>query len=136
MDEESYQESIQQEKNSSIFTRNRPANIQEMADSFKEGGMHPSKAAQIILNDSKSERVDKNITPVKEIFQFVGHDKITEQDRENSVQLRTPIIIPSAGKDPIFTKTPKSLISINKKPIMPVSEIIAASVITCNVFSP
>ena len=54
------------------------------------------ETAQIILNDSKSERVDKNITPVKEIFQFVGHDKITEQDRENSVQLRTPIIIPSA----------------------------------------
>lgn len=76
------------------------------------------ETAQIILNDSKSERVDKNITPVKEIFQFVGHDKITEQDRENSVQLRTPIIIPSAGKDPIFTKTPKSLISINKKPII------------------
>ena len=56
MDEESYQESIQQEKNSSIFTRNRPANIQEMADSFKEGGMHPSKAAQIILNGVKKNK--------------------------------------------------------------------------------
>ncbi|MBN18068.1 MAG: phosphoenolpyruvate mutase [Chloroflexi bacterium] len=76
------------------------------------------ETAQIILNDGKSERVDKHITPVKEIFQFVGHDKITEQDRENSVKLRTPIIIPSAGKDPIFTKTPKSLIRINNKPII------------------
>ena len=76
------------------------------------------ETAQIILNDGKSERVDKHITPVKEIFQFVGHDKITEQDRENSVKLRTPIIIPSAGKDPIFTKSPKSLIPINNKPII------------------
>jgi len=53
MDEESYKESLEQENNSSIFTRNRPATIEEMAESFKEGGMHPSKAAQIILNGVK-----------------------------------------------------------------------------------
>jgi len=76
------------------------------------------EAAQIILNDGKSERVDNQITTVKEIFEFVGHDKITEQDRKNSLQLSTPIIIPSAGKDPIFSETPKSLICINKKPII------------------
>jgi len=33
----------------SIFTRNAPSNLQEMGDQFREGGMHPSKAAQIIL---------------------------------------------------------------------------------------
>ena len=56
MDEESYKESLEQEKNSSIFTRNRPATIEEMAESFKEGGMHPSKAAQIILNGVKKKK--------------------------------------------------------------------------------
>ena len=56
MDEESYKESLEQENNSSIFTRNRPATIEEMAESFKEGGMHPSKAAQIILNGVKKKK--------------------------------------------------------------------------------
>ena len=56
MDEESYKESLEQENNSSIFTRNRPATIEEMAESFKEGGKHPSKAAQIILNGVKKKK--------------------------------------------------------------------------------
>ena len=56
MDEESYKESLEQENNSSIFTRNRPATIEEMAESFKEGGMHPSKAAQIILSGVKKKK--------------------------------------------------------------------------------
>ena len=56
MDEESYKESLEQENNSSIFTRNRPATIEEMAESFKEGGMHPSKAARIILSGVKKKK--------------------------------------------------------------------------------
>ena len=45
-----------EERGSSIFTRNQPTTVEEMADSFKEGGMHPSKAAQIILNGVKKNK--------------------------------------------------------------------------------
>ena len=38
---------------SSIFNRNVPKTQQEMGELFGEGGMHPSKAAQIILNGVK-----------------------------------------------------------------------------------
>lgn len=37
----------------SIFNRNPPKTKQEMGELFKEGGMHPSKAAKIILNGVK-----------------------------------------------------------------------------------
>ena len=40
----------------SIFTRKAPSNLKEMGDQFKEGGMHPSKAAQIILNGVKKNK--------------------------------------------------------------------------------
>ena len=45
-----------EERGSSIFTRNQPTTVEEMADSFKEGGMHPSKAAQIILKGVKKNK--------------------------------------------------------------------------------
>ena len=41
---------------SSIFTRNTPKTQQEMGELFREGGMHPSKAAQIILNGVKKNK--------------------------------------------------------------------------------
>jgi len=57
MDEEAYQEALEEGANrGSIFTRNQPANLEEMANNFKEGGMHPSKAAQIILNGVKKNK--------------------------------------------------------------------------------
>ena len=37
----------------SIFNRNPPKTKQEMGELFKEGGMHPSKAAKIILDGVK-----------------------------------------------------------------------------------
>jgi short-subunit dehydrogenase len=40
----------------SIFTRNAPKSQEEMGNMFKEGGMHPSKAAQIILNGVKKNK--------------------------------------------------------------------------------
>ena len=40
----------------SIFSRKAPSNLKEMGDQFKEGGMHPSKAAQIILNGVKKNK--------------------------------------------------------------------------------
>ena len=41
---------------SSIFNRNVPKTQQEMGELFREGGMHPSKAAQIILNGVKKNK--------------------------------------------------------------------------------
>ena len=54
MDEEALQ--TDEEGRSSIFTRERPTTVEEMADSFREGGMHPSKAAQIILKGVKKNK--------------------------------------------------------------------------------
>ena len=54
MDEEDLQ--TNEEGRSSIFTRDQPTTIEEMSDSFREGGMHPSKAAQIILNGVKKNK--------------------------------------------------------------------------------
>jgi len=44
------------EARSSIFTKNAPKTQQEMGELFKEGGMHPSKAAKIILNGVKKNK--------------------------------------------------------------------------------
>jgi len=44
------------ETRSSIFTKNAPKTQQEMGELFKEGGMHPSKAAKIILNGVKKNK--------------------------------------------------------------------------------
>ena len=40
----------------SIFTRNAPQTQEEMGDLFREGGMHPSKAAEIILDGVKKNK--------------------------------------------------------------------------------
>ena len=44
------------EARSSIFTKNAPKTQQEMGELFKEGGMHPSKAAKIILKGVKKNK--------------------------------------------------------------------------------
>ena len=44
------------ETRSFIFARNAPKTQQEMGELFREGGMHPSKAAQIILNGVKKNK--------------------------------------------------------------------------------
>ena len=54
MDEEDL--GTDEERGSSIFTRNQPTTLEDMADSFREGGMHPSKAAQIILKGVKKNK--------------------------------------------------------------------------------
>ena len=41
---------------SSIFTGNAPKTQREMGELFREGGMHPSKAAKIILNGVKKNK--------------------------------------------------------------------------------
>ena len=54
-DEENFNQDETQASNS-IFTRNAPKSQKEMGDMFREGGMHPSKAAEIILNGVKKNR--------------------------------------------------------------------------------
>lgn len=53
MDEDDYN---QEDQKSSIFTRNAPSTLKEMEDEFREGGMHPSRAAQIILKGVKKNK--------------------------------------------------------------------------------
>ncbi len=54
-DEENFNQDETQVSNS-IFTRNAPKTQKEMGDLFREGGMHPSKAAEIILNGVKKNK--------------------------------------------------------------------------------
>ena len=54
-DEENFNQDDIQVSNS-IFTRNAPKSQKEMGDLFREGGMHPSKAAEIILNGVKKNK--------------------------------------------------------------------------------
>jgi NADP-dependent 3-hydroxy acid dehydrogenase YdfG len=54
-DEENFNQDETQ-VNNSIFTRNAPKSQKEMGDLFREGGMHPSKAAEIILNGVKKNK--------------------------------------------------------------------------------
>jgi phosphoenolpyruvate phosphomutase len=71
-----------------------------------------SEVARTILESGRSREADTMCTPVKAIFRAVGLDRVTEMDRELSASRRPPVIIPAAGKDPMFTETPKSLVSI------------------------
>ena len=54
-DEENFNQDETQASNS-IFTRNAPKSQKEMGDMFREGGMHPSKEAEIILNGVKKNK--------------------------------------------------------------------------------
>jgi NADP-dependent 3-hydroxy acid dehydrogenase YdfG len=57
MDEEEFNKQLEErEKLPSIFTRNAPKSLEEMGDQFREGGMHPSRAANIILNGVRKNK--------------------------------------------------------------------------------
>ncbi len=58
MDEEEYKKNLEKEESdrTGFFANKRPQSIKEMAEVFKEGGMHPSKAAQIILKGVKKNK--------------------------------------------------------------------------------
>jgi len=71
-----------------------------------------------ILKTGSSQQADELSTSTKEIFSLVGHDRITATDRERSVALRLPVIIPAAGRDEVFSEGPKSLIPVAGKPIL------------------
>ena len=46
----------QDEQSTSIFTKYAPTSLEDMENQFREGGMHPSRAAQIILNGVKKNK--------------------------------------------------------------------------------
>ena len=71
-----------------------------------------------ILETGSSAAADPQCSPVSEIFSAVGFDQITAGDRERSRALQVPVIIPAAGKDPIFTEGPKSLIPVAGRSIL------------------
>ena len=49
-------EDFNNDRSSSIFARNQPSSKEDLARMFKEGGMHPSRAAKIILNGVKKNK--------------------------------------------------------------------------------
>ena len=76
------------------------------------------KVAQLILESGSSFQADSICSPVKEIFSEVGFDTLAAKDRQRNAMLRLPVIIPAAGRDPIFPEQPKSLIDVAGRPIL------------------
>ena len=74
--------------------------------------------AKLILESQSSEEADASIASVKEVFSVVGFDRVVSDDRERSQILNLPMIIPAAGKDPVLTDVPKSLINIAGRPVL------------------
>tara|TARA_B100000989_G_scaffold60407_1_gene41462 strand:- start:202 stop:1110 length:909 start_codon:yes stop_codon:yes gene_type:complete len=54
--DEDYKKMQEMNKRSSFFSRNQPKTHQEMGELFKRGGMHPSKAAKIILDGIRKNK--------------------------------------------------------------------------------
>ena len=80
--------------------------------------MAMKEVANRILETGGSRQADELCSPVREIFSVVGFDRITASDRERSAELRLPVIIPAAGRDPVFAEQPKSLIRIAERSIL------------------
>lgn len=74
-------------------------------------------AETILINDRNFE-TEPLCSSVPEIFKEVGFDWIKEQDKKYSLEQRISVIIPAAGKDPLFKDIPKSMIKIGKKTIL------------------
>ena len=54
--DEDYKKMQEMNTRSSFFSRNQPKTHQEMGELFKRGGMHPSRAAKIILNGIRKNK--------------------------------------------------------------------------------
>jgi phosphoenolpyruvate phosphomutase len=74
-------------------------------------------AETILLNDRNFE-AEPICSSVQEIFKEVGFEWIKSQDKKYSKEQKISVIIPAAGKDPIFKDKPKSLIKIKNKTIL------------------
>ena len=76
------------------------------------------KAALEILVNDRSHEAEGLCSPTSEIFSVVGFDRIKEQDRQQTREQRYEIIIPAAGKDPVFSELPKSMIKVSGQSIL------------------
>lgn len=76
------------------------------------------KVANTILLNDRNFEAEAFCSPISEIFDDVGFTRITEEDKKYIREQRMWVIIPAAGKDPIFRDKPKSLIKINGKTIL------------------
>ena len=76
------------------------------------------EAALSILSHDRSNEVETICAPTSTIFEVVGFDKVKQQDRLYDNLQRFSIIIPAAGKDPVFNESPKSMINVGGQTIL------------------
>ena len=76
------------------------------------------ETALAILANDRSFEAEALWAPTSEIFEVVGFNRVTDQDRQYANEQRLSIIIPAAGKDPVFPELPKSMISVGGKAIL------------------
>ncbi len=74
--------------------------------------------ARTILTYDRSFEGEPLCSPTAKLFAMVGFDRVKAQDRELSPLQRLAVIIPGAGRDPIFPDIPKPLISVAGRPIL------------------
>jgi phosphoenolpyruvate phosphomutase len=76
------------------------------------------QAAEAILSSDRGFEAEPLCASVPALLAQVGFDQVKVKDREYSKTQRLSVLIPAAGRDPVFTQTPKSLIEIAGKPIL------------------
>ena len=76
------------------------------------------EAAETILIHDRGFEAEPLCSSVPEVFSIVGFDQIKAKDKKYSKVQRLSVIIPAAGKDPVFLEQPKSLIRISGRPIL------------------
>jgi phosphoenolpyruvate phosphomutase len=76
------------------------------------------QAAEMILVGDRGFESEALCAPVSSVFAQVGFDQVKDKDREYSRVQRLSMIIPAAGRDPVFMETPKALIDISGQPIL------------------
>jgi phosphoenolpyruvate phosphomutase len=77
-----------------------------------------NEAAMAVLINDRGFEAEPLCSSVPNIFSTVGFDVIKEKDRKYLREQRLSVIIPAAGKDPVFTDCPKSLIRVANKRIL------------------
>ena len=71
-----------------------------------------TEVADTILTSGRGLESEPLCAPLSEVFSTVGLNRISERDRERALAQRTSVLIPAAGKDPVFPDKPKALISL------------------------
>jgi len=75
-------------------------------------------AATAVLEYDRGFEAEPLCSSVQEVFSAVGFAALKEKDKKYLEKRLVPVIIPAAGKDPVFPNGPKSLIEVNGKPII------------------